>query len=90
MKIPRLHTGKMAEGRIEGEVGSIDGPVRYASVAFGAINVLTDQKGNFVLDHVPPGLGKISVKSPVTKFRDYEKNILIEDGEGKTGHFRIS
>jgi hypothetical protein len=77
----------VAEGRIEGEVASIDGPVFNATVAFGAISSVTDAKGRFLLEHVPAGIGRITVKSPSPKLRDSDQGVLVEAGERKKGVF---
>lgn len=78
---------KMAEGRIEGQVACIDGPVWRATVSLGVMRTVSDSKGNFVFDHAPPGIGKIRVKSPETKFQDIELDILITAGECKKDVF---
>ncbi len=54
-----------------------------AKLSFGVVNTFTDQKGNFLFEHIPPGIGKIRVET--TRFHNYEQDILIEAGENRKG-----
>lgn len=73
----------LAEGSVEGQIACIDGPVKNATVSIGMISAFSDAKGNFLIEHVPPGIGKIRVKPPVSKFYDYSQDVLIEANNRK-------
>lgn len=73
----------MAEGSIDGQVACVDGPVANATVSIGMINTFSDSRGNFLIEHIPPGIGKIKTKPPVNKFYDYTQDILIEADKRK-------
>ena len=75
---PEVTVQKMAEGSVDGQVACVEGPVLNATVSIGMISTYSDSKGNFLLEHVPPGIGKIRVKPPVTRFYDYSQDILVE------------
>ncbi|MGA2874934.1 MAG: carboxypeptidase regulatory-like domain-containing protein [Nitrososphaerales archaeon] len=80
---PEVIVQKMAEGSVDGQVACIDGPVLNATVSIGMISTYSDAKGNFLIEHVPPGIGKIRVKPPVSRFYDYTQDILIEADKRK-------
>ena len=40
--------------------------------------ILSDSKGNFLLEHVPPGIAKIRTKSPTSRFYDSTLDVLVE------------
>lgn len=77
--------GNVAEASIEGQVACRDGPIANVNVSVGMISTTTDPKGNFLIEHVPPGIVKISAKAPSTKYYSYEKNLLLEGGKKKEG-----
>ncbi|MDG6907613.1 MAG: carboxypeptidase regulatory-like domain-containing protein [Nitrososphaerota archaeon] len=74
---------KMAEGSVEGQVSCIEGPVTNASVSIGMISTFTDATGNFVLEHLPPGIGKVRVNSPLSRFYDASTDVLVEADQRK-------
>ena len=69
---------KIAEGTVEGHVACVEGPIRNATVSVGMIYAFSDSKGNFLLEHLPPGIGKIKVKSPTNRFYDSSLDIMVE------------
>ena len=54
-----------------------------ATVSIGMNSTLSDAKGNFFLEHVPPGIVKIRVKSPTTRFYDSSVDVLVETDKRK-------
>ena len=54
-----------------------------ATVSIGMISTFSDAKGNFLLEHVPPGIVKIRVKSPTTRFYDSNVDVLVEADKRK-------
>ena len=78
---------KIAEGSIDGQVACDTGPVPNAIISVGNIRTLTDGKGDFLLEHVPPGIQKMSVKPPTGRLQNCEQEILIEAGMKKQGMF---
>ena len=66
----------MAEGSIEGQVRSSDGPVPNAKLSIGALSTNTDRNGHFILIHVPPGIGKMRVEA--LGFHNTERDILVQ------------
>ena len=69
---------KIAEGSIDGQVSCVEGPVSNATVSIGMISSYTDSKGNFLLEHVPPGIAKIRARSPTSRFYDTTLDVLVE------------
>jgi large repetitive protein len=83
VETPEVEAPKLAEGSIDGQVACIEGPVTNASVSIGMISTFSDAKGNFLLEHIPPGIVKLRVKSPVTRFYDSSTDVLIEADQKK-------
>ena len=83
VETPEVEVPKLAEGSIDGQVACIEGPVTNASVSIGMISTFSDAKGNFLLEHIPPGIVKLRVKSPVTRFYDSSTDVLIEADQKK-------
>ncbi len=81
---PEVTIQKIAEGSIDGQVATSEGPVINATVMFGVIETFTDTKGNFLLEHIPPGIGKIIVKSTTNRFNDLTLDVLVEADKRKT------
>ncbi|MGA2876862.1 MAG: carboxypeptidase-like regulatory domain-containing protein [Nitrososphaerales archaeon] len=80
---PEVAIQKIAEGSIVGQVSTIEGPMINAIVMFGVIETFTDGKGNFLLEHVPPGIGKIIVKPTSNRFSDFTLDVLVEADKRK-------
>jgi Carboxypeptidase regulatory-like domain len=80
---PEVVVEKIAEGSIDGRVVTSIGPLLNATVSFGVIQTFTDDKGNFLLEHVPVGIGKIRVKPPTNRFYDLTQDILVEADKRK-------
>jgi hypothetical protein len=80
--LPADSLQNIAEGSIEGIVTSVDGPVANTKLSFGTVVTFTDEKGHFLLEHLPAGIGSISVEPP-SGFSSYEQGILIKAGENK-------
>ena len=80
---PEVSVQKIAEGSVDGQIACVDGPVANATVSIGFISTLADSKGNFLIEHVPPGIGRIGVKPTVSRFYDYTQDILIEADKRK-------
>jgi hypothetical protein len=74
---------KIAEGSVDGQVSCVEGPMINATVSIGMITTLSDAKGNFLLEHVPPGIAKVRVKSPTTRFYDSSVDVLVETDKRK-------
>src|SRR5208283_4960326 len=74
---------KIAEGSVDGQVSCVEGPMINATVSIGMNTTLTDAKGNFLLEHVPPGIVKVRVKSPTTRFYDSSVDVLVETDKRK-------
>lgn len=74
---------KLAEGSVEGTVSSAEGPVPNARISLGVIDTFSNQKGNFLLNHFPPGIATIRVEKP--GYYNSETNIVIEAGENRKG-----
>ena len=76
-------SNKVAEASVEGRVVCIEGPVPNSRLSLGSISTFTDEKGNFLFEHVPPGISKLTAESPTSRFCNHEQGILIEAGECK-------
>ena len=78
---------KIAEGSVEGQVSCVEGPMLNATVSVGMNSTLSDSKGNFLIEHIPPGIVKIRVKSPTSRFYDLSQDILVEADQKKQNLF---
>lgn len=77
----------IAESSVQGQVACIQGAVVNAVVSVGMISTFSDSKGNFLLEHIPPGFVKLRVKPPTNRYYNYEQDILVEAGKKKEGLF---
>ena len=74
---------KLAEGSLRGQVSFLNNPVGNAMVTVGTFNAVTDEKGNFSLDHIPPGFATLKVRTPSSRFYNYSEGIIVEAGNPK-------
>ena len=78
-----LESQVIAEGTLEGQVSNAEGSVADASVSVGLVSTLTDSKGKFVLEYIPPGIVRLRVTSPTSRFNNSATDIIVEAGKRK-------
>jgi hypothetical protein len=86
-EVPEPIQETIAESSIQGQVASTQGPMVNAVVSVGMISALSDSKGNFLLEHIPPGFVKLRVKPTTSRYYNFEQEILVEAGKKKEGLF---
>ncbi len=61
---------KPAEGDLKGVVATASGPLANATVWFEERKAITDSKGRFLMEHLPPGTVTLRVIPPTPRFQD--------------------
>ena len=69
---------KVLEGSLEGLVTTSKGPVIGATITFGEKNLVTDQSGRFMIEHIPEGPISLQVTSPSEQFTSTTTTVTIE------------
>ncbi len=68
---------KPAEGALSGIVATASGPLADAAVWFEERKTITDAKGRFLMEHLPPGKITLRVIPPTPRFEDSPTPVTV-------------